>query len=315
MPKPQHIHEIYIRTTPERLWQALTDPEMTQGYYRGWAVRSTWETGAPYEYLDGAEPAVAGEILEADPPRRLVTTFTLARDDEAAAEAPSRVTWEITPVGDVCRLTLVHSDFGGLSKTWALTRTTWTPILSGLKTLLETGSGLGPVPDVEPDAAAADLDAEGHRELGVGTNLEVWDLLGRRGGPQPRGRRGDGPGRLRLGVPLGEGGTTHRGQRSARRVDGEPRPRRVGPGGDGRASRPSLPGRRRRRGPGRLRPRDAHEALARAAAADGRADDAQRDGTWPRPVPIADDEDRAIFLGDLVAEPWFGVELPTVTTP
>ena len=53
MPKPQHVHEIYIRTTPERLWQALTDPELTQGYYYGCAVGSTWEPGAPYAYVDG----------------------------------------------------------------------------------------------------------------------------------------------------------------------------------------------------------------------------------------------------------------------
>ena len=174
MPKPQHIHEVYIRTTPERLWQALTDPELTKGYYYGCAVGSTWEPGAAYAYVGEMGPAITGEILEADPPRRLVMTFTMAYDPEAAVEAPSRVTWEITPVGDLCRLTVVHSDFGGLSKTWATTLTGWTPILSGLKTLLETGSPIGPIPDDGPAPAAVDVDAEWHRDLGIDTNQEVW---------------------------------------------------------------------------------------------------------------------------------------------
>ena len=91
MPKPQHIHEVYIRTTPERLWQALTDPELTKGYYYGCAVGSTWEPGAAYAYVGEMGPAITGEILEADPPRRLVMTFTMAYDPEAAAEHPSRV--------------------------------------------------------------------------------------------------------------------------------------------------------------------------------------------------------------------------------
>jgi uncharacterized protein YndB with AHSA1/START domain len=142
MPKPQHIHEVYIRTSPERLWQALTDPELTRGYYYGCAVGSTWEPGAAYAYVGEMGSAITGEILEADPPRRLVMTFTMAYDPEAAAERPSRVTWEITPVGDLCRLTVVHSDFGGLSKTWATTLTGWTPILSGLRNRPRLNSSL-----------------------------------------------------------------------------------------------------------------------------------------------------------------------------
>ena len=127
MPKPQHIHEIYIKTSPERLWAALTDPELTREYFDGCTVASTWEVGASYEYASAAGAAhVRGEIVELEQPRRLVMTFSLAGDPDAAAEAPSRVTWEIEPAGgdgDVCRLTLTHSDFGGFSKTWVLTET------------------------------------------------------------------------------------------------------------------------------------------------------------------------------------------------
>src|SRR5262245_41949326 len=104
-------------------------------------------------------------------------TFSLAGDAEAAAETPSLVTWEIAPVGDVCRLTLVHCNFGGPSKTWAVTLTRWTPIVSGLKTLLETGAPLGPVVDDRREPVALDVHAEWHRDLGVETNHEVWRLL------------------------------------------------------------------------------------------------------------------------------------------
>jgi uncharacterized protein YndB with AHSA1/START domain len=145
MPKPQHIHEIYIKTSPERLWAAITDPELTRGYFEGCAIASSWEVGAPYAYASPAGARVRGEIAEVEPLRRLVMTFNLVDDPAAAAEAPSRVTWEIEAAeggAEVCRLTLTHSDFGGLSKTWALTAAMWSPIVSGLKTLLETGEKL-----------------------------------------------------------------------------------------------------------------------------------------------------------------------------
>ena len=83
MPKPRHVHETYIRTTPERLWQALTDPEFTSRYFYDCAVDSTWEQGAPYSYAAGGTTAVAGTILEAEPQRRLVMTFTALFDPEA----------------------------------------------------------------------------------------------------------------------------------------------------------------------------------------------------------------------------------------
>ena len=109
MTSPENKYEIEITTTPERLWQALTDPSDTQQYWYGtlsisdWTVGSRWVSQSP----DG-EVYLEGEILEIDPPRRLVHTFHVVHEAEAAAEAPSRVEWEITPLGDRCRLTCVH---------------------------------------------------------------------------------------------------------------------------------------------------------------------------------------------------------------
>ena len=135
----EKVFEIYIRTTPERLWNAITDPEIRAKYNFGASVKSDWTPGSRLEL---AAPKAAGllgegEVLEVDPPRRLVHTMTALWSDDVRNEGASRVTWEIEPVGDSCRLTLVHDQlregandqlYGG-----------WPMILSGLKTWLETG--------------------------------------------------------------------------------------------------------------------------------------------------------------------------------
>ena len=136
------VYEVFIKTTPERLWEAITDPELRAKYNFGVSVESDWSEGSEYRSaVPGVIDIAAGENLEVDPPRRLVQTFTALWSDEAKAEGSSRVTWEIEPVGeDSCRLTVVHSElqpganpeiYGG-----------WMMILSGLKTLLETGEEL-----------------------------------------------------------------------------------------------------------------------------------------------------------------------------
>jgi uncharacterized protein YndB with AHSA1/START domain len=138
----EKVFEIYIKTTPERLWEAITDGEMRQRYSFGVGVSSDWTPGSPYEAVHpGAGVAISeGENLEVDPPRRLVQSMTALWSDEVKAEGTSRVTWEIEPVGDSCRLTVTHDQlregandelYGG-----------WPMILSGLKTLLETGENL-----------------------------------------------------------------------------------------------------------------------------------------------------------------------------
>jgi uncharacterized protein YndB with AHSA1/START domain len=135
----EQVYEIYIKTTPERLWEAITDPEMRAKYNFGVGVNSDWKAGSSYESVHpGAGITIAaGENLEVDPPRRLVQSFNALWSDDVKNEGTSRVTWEIEPVGDSCRLTVTHDElregandelYGG-----------WPMILSGLKTLLETG--------------------------------------------------------------------------------------------------------------------------------------------------------------------------------
>ena len=135
----EKVFEIYIRTTPERLWEAITDADIRAKYQFGAGVHSDWTAGSRYQLtLPRADGLLAeGENLEVDPPRRLVQTFQALWGDDVKSEGTSRVTWEIEPVGDSCRLTVTHDQlregandqlYGG-----------WPMILSGLKTWLETG--------------------------------------------------------------------------------------------------------------------------------------------------------------------------------
>jgi uncharacterized protein YndB with AHSA1/START domain len=136
------VFETFIKTTPERLWEAITDREMRARYSFGVGTESDWSQGSSYKSsVPGVIDIAEGENVEVDPPRRLVQTFTALWSDQVKGEGVSRVTWEIEPVGDdSCRLTVTHDHlkpgvngelYGG-----------WPQILSGLKTLLETGEDL-----------------------------------------------------------------------------------------------------------------------------------------------------------------------------
>jgi uncharacterized protein YndB with AHSA1/START domain len=144
--RPRHVYRVFIRTTPERLWEAITDGEVTRRYFYGSTVRSTFRPGEPIEYRSGDEPPThGGTIVEAEPPRRLVYSFqfTAAGDPDATGDAPTRVTWEIERRGDdLCRLTLIHDDFEAETRTYRNVGNGWPFILSSLKTLLETGEPL-----------------------------------------------------------------------------------------------------------------------------------------------------------------------------
>ena len=135
----EKVFEIYIKTSPERLWQAIIDPEIRSKYNFGARQRSDWTPGSRYEmWAPGAPgPLGEGENLEVDPPRRLVQSMVALWGEDVKSEGTSRVTWEIEPIGDSCRLTVTHDRlreganeqlYGG-----------WPMILSGLKTWLETG--------------------------------------------------------------------------------------------------------------------------------------------------------------------------------
>jgi uncharacterized protein YndB with AHSA1/START domain len=135
------VFEIYIKTTPERLWEAITDPEMRAKYSFGVETHSDWTEGSSY---NGSVPGVidiaSGENLEVDPPRRLVQSFNALWSDEVKAEGTSRVTWEIEPVGTSCRLTVIHDELGADANSELYGG--WPMILSGLKTLVESGEQL-----------------------------------------------------------------------------------------------------------------------------------------------------------------------------
>ncbi len=135
----EKVFEIYIRTTPERLWEAITDGEIRSKYQFGNRVSSDWTPGSRFEMSNPRADVLLGEgeNLEVDPPRRLVQSMVALWSDDVKREGTSRVTWEIEPVGDSCRLTVTHDQlregahgelYGG-----------WPMILSGLKTWLETG--------------------------------------------------------------------------------------------------------------------------------------------------------------------------------
>jgi uncharacterized protein YndB with AHSA1/START domain/DNA-binding transcriptional ArsR family regulator len=138
----EKVFEIYIRTTPERLWEAITDPEIRAKYNFGSRIESDFTPGSRFEMVhpNAPGPLGEGENLEVDPPRRLVQSMVALWSDDVKGEGTSRVTWEIEPVGDSCRLTVTHDElreganeelYGG-----------WPMILSGLKTWLETGEVL-----------------------------------------------------------------------------------------------------------------------------------------------------------------------------
>ncbi|GAC1324001.1 MAG: SRPBCC domain-containing protein [Thermoleophilaceae bacterium] len=138
----EKVFEIYIKTTPQRLWEAITNREMRETYNFGVGVTSDWTPGSRYEAVHPSAPGILseGENLEVDPPRRLVQSFTALWDDDVRREGTSRVTWEIQPVGDSCRLTVTHDQLADDADSQLYGG--WPMILSGLKTLLETGESL-----------------------------------------------------------------------------------------------------------------------------------------------------------------------------
>jgi uncharacterized protein YndB with AHSA1/START domain len=149
---PRQVYEIFIRADADRVWEGITRPEFTSRYFYDSRVRSSLKPGSPYEFLTAeGQATVDGEVVECVPPRRLVHTWRMLYDPKLAADAPSRVTWEIEPVdGGACKLTVTHDGFGAETATFKEVAGGWSFVLSGLKTLLETGQ-----PMVQPNEQAA----------------------------------------------------------------------------------------------------------------------------------------------------------------
>jgi uncharacterized protein YndB with AHSA1/START domain len=137
----EKIYEIYIKTTPEKLWEAITDHDIRAKFHFGQVLTGDWRVGGKYVLGAPGREIQEGEILEIDPPNKLVNTFVALWGDDVKSEGTSRVTWEIEQIGDdSCHLTVTHDHlrddaneqlYGG-----------WPTILSGLKTWLETGEVL-----------------------------------------------------------------------------------------------------------------------------------------------------------------------------
>lgn len=150
--RPRFVSQIFIRATPEQVWRAITDPELTRRYYYQSVVVSDFTSGSPYRYMIGDLEAIVGTVLEADPPHRLVQTFDARWDDEVAADAPSRLTWEIEETSPgVSKVTTIHDGFASRTATLESVSGGMPFILSGLKSLLETGA---PLVSAENDAVA-----------------------------------------------------------------------------------------------------------------------------------------------------------------
>jgi uncharacterized protein YndB with AHSA1/START domain len=138
-----NVHQVYIRATAEQIWEAITKPEFTLKYFYGTRVESDLTVGSPFVFRagDSDELLVDGEVLESDPPKRLSVSWRFLYEPELAAEEPSRVTWEIEPQeGGYCKFTAVHEGLG--EKAAEQVSGGWPYIVSGLKTLLETGKPL-----------------------------------------------------------------------------------------------------------------------------------------------------------------------------
>jgi uncharacterized protein YndB with AHSA1/START domain len=136
----EKVYEIYIKASPERLWEAITDPEQRARYTFGAYPVGLLAVGESLELRAGADGELllgTGTYREVDPPRRLVHTMVSLFSDEAAAEPESLVSWGITPVGDSCHLVVTHSGLreGGSVQIYG----GWPMILSGLKTWVESG--------------------------------------------------------------------------------------------------------------------------------------------------------------------------------
>jgi uncharacterized protein YndB with AHSA1/START domain len=156
--RPSFVYATYITTTPERLWEALTSGDFTRRYWFGQRIESDWRVGSPVRLVaEDGSLTVSGEVLEADAPRRLGYSFRGEGSAESRSEGHSRVSIEIEPMGSAVKLTVVHDGFKAGSQVLSAISGGWPRILSGLKTLLETGEPLsiGKPAAAKPAEAAA----------------------------------------------------------------------------------------------------------------------------------------------------------------
>ncbi len=141
MARSTFVYVTYIRTTPEKLWSALTDEEFMKQYWFGNHCESRWTVGSPWKIVSGDGQIMdTGEIVEADPPRRLVIRWQNRMKPELEAEGVSLCTMELEAIGPTVKLSITHTIERDPSKFIAAVSGGWPKIISNLKSLLETGS-------------------------------------------------------------------------------------------------------------------------------------------------------------------------------
>lgn len=141
MSKSSFVYVTYIRTTPEKLWSALTDASFMQQYWFGGHCDSEWLAGSPWRLVSGdGQTLDAGEIVEAEPPRRLVIRWQHQNKPELKAEGPSLCTMELEPIGTAIKLSITHTIEREPSKLIEAVSGGWPKVISNLKSLLETGT-------------------------------------------------------------------------------------------------------------------------------------------------------------------------------
>jgi uncharacterized protein YndB with AHSA1/START domain len=153
MSHDRFLYVTYIRTTPQKLWEALTQPDLNRAFWGCWQD-TTWAPGADWKLMmpDG-RVGDAGKVLEIDQPRRLVLEWRNQFRPELHAEGDSRCTFDIEPMGPVVQFTVTHEIDRDHSKFIEAMSAGWPMILSGLKSLLETGEALGDITRPSTDEA------------------------------------------------------------------------------------------------------------------------------------------------------------------
>jgi uncharacterized protein YndB with AHSA1/START domain len=142
MSKPEFVYVTYIETTPEKLFQALTDSDFSKRYWFGTELRTDWSIGSPFALVMDGKVTDTGTVLEYDPPKRLSYTFHHELNETARKEKPSRVTFVLEPYGKVVKLMLMHDGFPAGSVVVSDVSKGWPALLASLKSLLETGEPL-----------------------------------------------------------------------------------------------------------------------------------------------------------------------------
>jgi uncharacterized protein YndB with AHSA1/START domain len=302
MPSAHHQYEVYIRATPEQVWEAILDPAFTRQYFHGTAFDRPPAQGEPYRTsLANGSPAVDGTIEVLDPPRRLVLTWHTLYDAELATEPVSRVEWQVDPAGDgLTRVRLVHGDLAQSPKTWANVEHGWTWILDSMKSLLETGEPLPPV-DEEP-RVSGDPEGAWHRYQGVEANNTAWELINK---PSRTAEEDEDMLRRAYAASYHWARATGRGPANAARADWLLAKVQLLVG------QPELSLRYADRCLAACREHGledfdlayGHEARARALKALGRDHDATGEWAAATSVPVADEEDRRILEADLAVGP------------